>query len=187
MKKLTAEGLAQLEERRRLYDTGASDAEIAKAQSVTGQAIQQWRKSNNLPANGKRSEKPAVEAQAPAADAATEVSKIFEKQMDKLEECRAAGMIVSEKPWDGEEPDPYVYDGSMTPEDFERRSELLRAAQREERQYMTVEALMKALVNAPQDAKVVCGECNEGFTVAAIEFEYGVDGERKYAGVVLGR
>lgn len=42
---------------------------------------------------------------------------------EQVEEAReaahAAGLPFSERPYDGREPDPYVYDGSMTPEDYE--------------------------------------------------------------------
>ncbi|MFA7462796.1 MAG: antirestriction protein ArdA, partial [Anaerovoracaceae bacterium] len=46
-----------------------------------------------------------------------------------LEEARkaahAAGLPFSERPYDGQEPDPYVYDGSMTPEDYELWQQLI--------------------------------------------------------------
>lgn len=115
----------------------------------------------------------ADEAQAPVADAATEVPRIFEKQMDELEKCRAAGMIVSDKPWDGEEPDPYAYDGSMSPEDFERRSELLLAEDKPKQ--FTVNSLKKALENIPYDAYeeiVICGVTGRPFTGMNVRLRY---------------
>lgn len=42
---------------------------------------------------------------------------------EQLEEARqivdSAGLPFSERPYDGEDFDPYVYDGTMTPEDYE--------------------------------------------------------------------
>lgn len=48
---------------------------------------------------------------------------------DQLEAAReaahAAGLPFSERPYDGRELDPYVYDGSMTPEDYELWQQLI--------------------------------------------------------------
>jgi hypothetical protein len=127
------------------------------------------------------------QAQLTANHAAAEVNKIFNEQMEKLEECRASGMIVSDKPWDGEEPDPYAYDGSMTPEDFERRSELLLAEREAEgRNKMTAATLMQILARVPAGAVVTCAECGEGFEWAILRQEYDIHGNPGVAEIVLG-
>jgi hypothetical protein len=186
MAKMSAEKLSQMDERQRLYNQGYTDAEIAGVQNAQITAVSQWRRKHGLPPN-KREDESKEEAQTPAADAATECSRIFEKQMDKLEECRTAGMIVSDKPWDGEEPDPYAYDGSMTPEDFERRSELLRADREAEgRNRMTAATLMQILAHVPAGAVVTCAECGEGFEWAILRQEYDIHGNPGVAEIALG-
>lgn len=46
---------------------------------------------------------------------------------ERRAEAHAAGLPFSEKPWDGEELDPYVYDDSMSVEDHERMHSLREA------------------------------------------------------------
>ena len=62
---------------------------------------------------------------------------------EQLEEARqiarAAGLPFSEKPYDGQEFDPYVYDGSMTPEDYELMQQMI-AEERSEQKQMSYHA-----------------------------------------------
>lgn len=55
---------------------------------------------------------------------------------EQIEEARqiahAAGLPFSERPYDGQDIDPYIYDGSMTPEDYELMHKMI-AEERSER------------------------------------------------------
>ena len=67
---------------------------------------------------------------------------------EQIEEARqiahAAGLPFSERPYDGQDINPYIYDGSMTPEDYELMQKRI-TAERSDR--MDEEKRMNYLVN----------------------------------------
>ena len=189
-------------ERRRLWEAGATDARIAEMQGVSASEVAAWRKMRGMSPNKEADTTVCEQAEAPERD-------------ERLEQARAAGLPVSTTPYDSDEPDdPYVYDGGMTPEDYEKAQEmrtqdkpspeaktdankLLSDDYEDERQKcesainlppetLTVGALRRLLDELPDSATITCAECGEAIQWALVRKEYDHSAQLVSAELMLG-
>lgn len=126
-----------------------------------------------------------------------------EPRMVTVEEAREiaaeAGIPFSDKPYDAdEEPNPYVYDGSMSPEDYEKWQERCRADAAAKEPVgrddpgapapapyvedpptpLTLRALIALTQNLPLDAVILLAGDARPITSVVTSSEYAPDGDR---------